>query len=96
VLAQPLRAKPSHHPHSIFPLPLPICAVRSQPHIAQLCRNPTWPEGNVTLGYLSTLNTWVKRFNFLLINHVLFQIRWAAANLVLCRQCCFEQLRDLL
>ena len=25
-----------------------------------------WPEGNVTFGYLSTLNRWGKRFNFLL------------------------------
>jgi hypothetical protein len=29
-----------------------------------------WPEGNVTLGYLSTLNTWTKRFNFLLLTRI--------------------------
>jgi len=26
-----------------------------------------WPEGNVTLGYLSTLNTWAKGLNLLLL-----------------------------
>jgi hypothetical protein len=31
------------------------------------CLSPIWPEGNVTLGYLSTLNTRAKRFNFLLL-----------------------------
>jgi hypothetical protein len=25
---------------------------------------PLWPESNVTLDYLSTLNSWAKRFNF--------------------------------
>ncbi len=28
---------------------------------------PIWHEGNVTFGYLSTLNTWAKEFNFLLL-----------------------------
>jgi len=31
---------------------------------------PIWPEGNVTFDYLSTLNRWAKRFNFLLLRGV--------------------------
>jgi hypothetical protein len=34
-------------------------------HNAYCSDFPIWPESNVTFGYLGTLNTWAKRFNFL-------------------------------
>ena len=40
---------PSHPSEFLFPL-------KAEP--------PLWPEGNVTFGYLSALNTRVKTFNF--------------------------------
>jgi hypothetical protein len=51
------------------------------------CPAPVWPEGNVTLDYLSTLNTWRRRFNFLLLAESSFtQCREAGSS----RQYCFE------
>ena len=36
-----------------------------------------WPESNVTLGYLGTLNTWGKRFSFFLIaSEILVEFVW--------------------
>jgi hypothetical protein len=44
---------------------------------------PIWPEGNVTFGYLSTLNTWAKRFNFLLLISIVLMFKERAATLAL-------------
>jgi len=50
----------------------------------------TWPEGNVTFGYLSTLNTWGKRFNFPLFT-ALFRLTETASNLALAASSIFAK-----
>jgi len=41
-----------------------VCLLTLQSSFPLKAEPPLWPEGNVTFGYLSALNTRVKTFNF--------------------------------